>query len=370
MNKLFKIVSILAIIGQTSCLFAQESSWKNRLYTEGSIHYGFVLPHSSSIAYFVNEHVTGFQLNIGLMTNGVKQWQQFYNYPRMGFGFYHSGLGNDEVYGKVNALYFYFDRMFINNKRHINFGNRISFGLGYINKRFDLENNYYDVAIGSKLNVYINYSLEGTIRIVPKLQMKLGLGFSHMSNGRFFEPNKGLNLITSLVGIQYAFSDPLQYLLPKQQDNFTDKKNQVIVMGAWGQKQISRRFHDRYSVEALSGEYAHKISRTSWLGLSLNTYYDPSIKKELAMDSVKSSTSDLIRVSINLSYELSMGKVSYILQPGWYLKNSYTTPGIWSNRIGIRYKINEHLLAGITIKAHWLAIADFIEWGIGYKFDY
>ena len=367
MNKVSNILLLLIITSQTICLHGQQSSWTDRIYVEGNLHYGFVMPHTTSIAYFVNEHVTGFQCNIGLITDGRKQWQKYYNYPRMGIGFYHSGLGNDQVYGKVNALFFYFDRMFIKNKRHINFGNRISFGLAYINKQFDMVNDYYNVAIGSKLNVYLNYSLEGTVRLAPKIQMKLGLGFSHMSNGRFFEPNKGLNLVTSFVGVQYAINEPTQYFLPEYQDNEVTKKNQLMVMGAWGQKQISRRFSDRFSVGGLSAEYSHKVSRTSWLGLALNTYYDPSLKKELSLDSIKASKSDLIRVALNISYELKMGKVSYVIQPGIYLKNSYTTPGIFCNRIGIRYQINRHLLAGITIKAHWVAIADFIEWGIGYK---
>jgi len=103
------------------------------------------------------------------------------------------------------------------------------------------------------------------------------------------------------------------------------------------------------------------------VGLALNTYYDSSLKKELELDSTKASKGDLIRVSLNLSYELKMGKVSYIVQPGIYLKNAYTIPGSISNRIGVRYQINRHLLAAITIKAHWVAIADFIEWGVGYK---
>ena len=230
-----------------------------------------------------------------------------------------------------------------------------------------MNNDNFDLAIGSKLNVYINYSLEGSIRITPLMHMKLGLGFNHCSNGRFVEPNKGLNLVTSFLGISYSLEDPIKNILSESKENEEQKKDQFLLMGSWGQKQISRRFNNKYSVEGLSAEYAHGISRTSWLGLALNTYYDPSIKKELALDTITASGSDLIRVSLNISYELKMGRVSYVIQPGFYLKNSYKVPGVISNRIAFRYQLNRHWLAGITIKAHWVAIADYIEWGLGYK---
>ena len=75
----------------------------------------------------------------------------------------------------------------------------------------------------------------------------------------------------------------------------------------------------------------------------------------------------MIRISINLSYELKMGRISYVFQPGFYLKNAYVKTGMISNRIGLRYQINDRLLAAVTIKAHWISVADFIEWGIGYR---
>jgi len=368
MNRYFKIAFPVFFLYYNLHLYGQQTTWKNRLYFEGNVHYGFVMPHITSIAYFVNDHVTGYQLNIGLTTSGEKKWHQYYNYPRMGLGFYHSGLGNDQVFGKINALFFYFDRFYFKHNRLFNLGNRISFGLGYVSKKFDLEKNYFDDAIGSKLNVYINYSLEGTIRLTPLLHIKLGLGFSHTSNGRVREPNKGLNLMTSFAGIQYSINDPGKNISLVSNEAEEKGKNQFLLMGAWGQKQISQRDNNMYSVLAFSAEYARKISRRSLLGLALNTYYDPSLKKESELAGDTASNSDYLRLALNLSYELKMGRLSYIFQPGIYVKNPFAKSRIMSNRIGVRYQFGQHWLAGITIKAHWLAIADFIEWGVGYRF--
>ncbi|HEY4787674.1 MAG TPA: acyloxyacyl hydrolase, partial [Bacteroidales bacterium] len=299
-----------------------------------------------------------------------KKWNNYYNYPRLGIGFYHSGLGNNEIFGQVNAVFGYFDRYFFPLNSRFNLGNRISFGVSYITKKFDLDNNYFDVAIGSNLNVYINYCLEGLVRVSPQMQMKLGLGMTHVSNGRFREPNKGLNLVTSFVGIQYSLSNPSKFILAQPKETDEPGKNQLILMGITGEKQISRRYSYSFWPTALSTEFAHKISRTSWLGAALTVYNDPSLKKEIELDGDTARKGDDLRITLNASYELKMGRFSTLFQPGIYLKNGYTKPGMISNKIGLRYQLNRHWLTSVAIKAHWFAIADFIEFGVGYRWHY
>ncbi|MDP4208012.1 MAG: acyloxyacyl hydrolase [Bacteroidota bacterium] len=365
MRQYFIIGLVFFLIFFSSNLYSQ-TSLKDRLYIEANYHYGFVMPHLDPIAYFINEHVNGYQVNVGILSTGKKKWQQDYNYPLFGLGFYHSGLGNTRIFGQVNALFCYVDRYFFRYNSRFNLGNRLEFGLGYINRKFDLQNNYFDIAIGSHLNTYLNYSLEGLIRIQPQLTMKIGVGMSHVSNGRFSEPNKGLNFLTTFAGFEYSFKEPLHY------EGYSDiaddlPEHQFIVTLGGGEKQISRRLPDRYAALALSTEYSRKIFRNGYAGLSLNTYYDPSLIKEIELEGDTAKSSDCLRLSLNLSYEMKMGHISYLFQPGIYLKNAYSKIGNISNRIGIRYQIDRHWLAGVTIKAHWIAIADFIEWGVGYR---
>jgi hypothetical protein len=362
---------IIAFFASLSCLysFGQDVTLKDRLYFEADGHYGFVIPHMPAMAYFITDHVKGFQFNMGILTNGEKKWHSYYNYPRLGVGFYHSGLGNDEVYGKVSALFGYFDRYFFKLDKPFNIGSRLSFGLSYITKKYDLKNDYFDVVIGSNINVYINYSVEGLVRVSPLVQMKLGFGITHFSNGRFREPNKGINLATTFVGFQYSFKDPTKIISTHPDETDEPGKNQFIVMGAIGEKQISRKYDYSYWPTALSGEFAHKISYTSWIGLALTAYYDPSLKKEIELEGDTAKNGDNIRLALNFSYELKMGRFSYVFQPGFYLKNAYKEAGAVSNKVSLRYQVNPRWLAAITIKAHYPAIADFIEWGVGYRWN-
>lgn len=367
MYKKYLITSFSVFYFCICIISGQEGKWTDRLYAEANVHYGFIMPHHTFIYYCLEDHIRGFQFNIGLHTNGEKLWQQQYNYPGIGIGFYHSNLGNDDIFGKINALFFYVDRYYFKVNKRFNLGNRISFGMSHITKKYDLQTNHFDYAIGTKFNVYLNYSLEFLYQFTPKSQFKLGFGLSHTSNGHFRDPNKGLNIATSLFGYTYSFKNPVYPVVPKDIETEGQNKNQVIFSGIYGMKEISLRYNDMYYVTAFSTEYERKIFRNFWIGGALTFYYDPSVKKEIEIDYGPTSESDKIRYTFNLSYELRMGRLSYILQPGIYIRNKYPKAGRISNRIGIRYQVSNRIIASVAIKAHWFAIADFTEWSAGYK---
>ena len=345
-----------------------QSSWTDRLYVESDYHIGYNIPTVKPIEYFITEHITGYQINIGLLSDGQKKWQHDYNYPRMGFGFYHSGLGNPDIFGDVNALYFYVDRYFFKQSSRFNIGNRLEYGLGYVSRVNNLQTNPFNTAISSHINVYLNYSLDAIVRITPLLQIKIGMGFSHLSNGRFYEPNKGLNFITTFAGLQYSLNDQVKYTAQNDVKEEDLSKNKFIITLGGGEKQIYRKRSDRYMVTALSTEYSRKVFANGYIGLAVNAYYDSSLGKELEYKGETSTNADKLRISLNISYEIQMGRFSYIFQPGYYLKNSFRIKNDMTNRLGLRYALTNHWLTSVTVKAHWLSVADFVEWGIGYRF--
>lgn len=361
-------LSILFILTQQG--FTQNSFTKKQLYIEGYYHYGFVAPHHDYMAYFISEHVQGFQVNAGIFTLGNRYWNKSYNYPRLGVGYYHSGLGNRLIYGQLDAFYLYVDRSFLSLNNMFNLGNRVCFGLGHISKIFDLYTNNYNMAVGSKLNVFLQYNLEGTLRLSPLIQMKTGLSLIHSSNGSIKAPNKGFNLVTSFVGFQYSLSDQRKCFSKTQPVNPDSSRDQFNTIIAYGWKSISRLHSFEYPVYAISLEYSRRVSSTGWLGLAVTGYLDRSIKKEFENQIVPDSnfkSSDYYSIALNPSLEMKMGKLSFLFQPGIYLKYSFKDYGMITNRIGLRYYVGKNWLTGVSIKAHWPAKADFIEWNIGYR---
>lgn len=362
------IVIFISVCFFVNKVSGQNTHWSQRMYVEANYHYGYLMPHSDFISYFVKEHIQGLQLNVGFIATGDKSWHHSYNFPRIGLGFHSSNLSNRDVYGQMNALFAYADRYYFNWNSRFNFGNRIAFGAAYINKKFDLHDNRTNLAIGSKLNAYINYSIETLIRINPYLDYKLGGGITHVSNGNISQPNKGLNFFTAFTGLTYTFHQPEYILTPTQNDDEGNYKHQFSLITSFGRKQISRKYNESFTVVGLSGEYSHLIARNSWGGAALSIYHDPSIKREIELsDSSKVKFSDKIQLTFNLVYELKMGRISYVFQPGFYLKNAYTANGSVINKLALRYQLNKNLTAGVTIKAHWFAIADLFEWSFAYR---
>jgi hypothetical protein len=350
--------------------FSQVNKFKSQLHFEGNLHYGFVTPHHDYIAYFVNDHIRGFQLNVGINTDGSKQWHHSFNFPKVGMGYYNSGLGNREIYGNVNALFFYIDRAYLNVDNRFNFGNRICFGIGNVSKTFDLIDNPFNSAIGTHYNVFIQYSLEASYRISPRNIMKFGIGMSHTSNGSFYKPNAGINFITSYIGVQQSITDYRELINRARPENADSSKNQFYISGAFGRKAITRLEHKNFPVYAFTLEYSRKVSRSGWLGLALTGYLDESIQKGIALEypEVITSTSDNQLIVMNLSYEIKMGKLSFMFQPGAYIKTNYKYTGAVCNKLALRYAFHKRAVAGVAIKSHWVAIADFVEWSIGYQF--
>lgn len=370
MNHLKKLLVPFTLFAILSSAAAQDESVKNRLSLGFEPRYGFVIPHHDYMGYFVNEHADGFQLNVGLNNTGTKAWHKSYNYPQIGIGFLRSGLGNDEIYGNMNVLYFYVDRKYLSLSNRLNIGNRIAFGPAYMSKQFDLKSNRNNIAIGSPINVFVQYDLTGYYQLTPKTTIRLAVGFMHASNGSTHEPNKGFNLITSGIGIQHSLT-PHSSIIRSAPASLTDtSRANLSIAGIMGWKDISRFKEYLFPVYGITLEYSQRVSNTGWLGIVLSGYADQSIEEEFKLDGDTTFTSsDRFSAALNLSYEMRMGRLSFLFQPGFYLHHSFSPYGKVVNKLMLRYCMYNKLLVSMAIKSHWVAKADFIEFGIGYRLN-
>ncbi|MBN1988192.1 MAG: acyloxyacyl hydrolase [Bacteroidales bacterium] len=364
-NLLLSLLLLLAI--NTA---AQETPLKKRLSFSFEPRYGFVIPHHDYMGYFVNEHADGFQLNLGLNTNGTKVWHKSYNYPQIGLGFLRSGLGNDAVYGNMNVLYFYVDRRYLSLSNRLNIGNRIAFGPAYMSKQFDLQSNRNNIAVGSPINVFVQYDLTGYYQVTPRTTIRLAVGFMHASNGSIREPNKGFNLITSGIGLQHSLTAHKSIIRNTPATPLDTSRSALSVAGIMGWKDISRFKHYLFPVYGITAEYSRRISETGWLGVVLSGYADQSIEEEFrVIGDTTFSSSKQFSAALNLSYEMRMGRLSFLFQPGFYLHHSFSPYGKVVNKLMLRYCVYNKLLFSMAIKSHWVAKADFIEFGIGYRLN-
>lgn len=327
--------------------------------------WGFLAPHHDYMAYFLNRNITAFALTFEKQTEGSKRWHAYYNFPVVGWGIYRSTLGNDHVYGNLTALYGFISRFYFCNDARFNLGNRLGVGVSYISKHFDIVSNPFNAAIGSHLNCFVQADLLLRFRLSTRIDLTGTFGFVHASNGNFKGPNKGVNLVNTGLAVSYKFSDiPLTHK-GKRYPVGTDSSRNILSVGLlFGSKVISRFDSRNYPVGGLALEYLRKASPKSLWGVEFCLYYDSSMPRlldEYDVDGFKRP--DYFTVTLGVTAGLQFGRLAIFLQPGIYLKNRAMLMGRVSNKLALRYALRKSMVLSVAIKAHWIAQADFIEFG-------
>ena len=152
MDKFFLINKALFILLSLTPLnlFSQSDN----SYIELGVYHGFVLPHHPEFLYLIQQRETSYELNWSKKTDGEKLWQQLTNYPTWGISYFHSGLGNNEVFGKAHAGSFFLEKESnFAGKTQISY--KTAFGVAYVNQPFNVTENIYNIANGSNFNAFL-----------------------------------------------------------------------------------------------------------------------------------------------------------------------------------------------------------------------
>lgn len=335
-------------------------------FIDSRLHYGFILPHHKEIEYLVTDHVPGIEINIGQRDVSKKSWKKFYRYPYTGVGYFHANLQNP-VLGKLHAFYPYLS--FPLGKRIGNpiFSFYFAFGFSYLTEKYDLVENPFNIAIGSHMNIFLNLALDMQYPISKNLWLNGKIGMMHVSNGRIVSPNLGINLIGTTAGIKYYFNPPS---IPANKASPRDGFIPGIEYSFFVNGGTKTRFHfdkERYYISSLIINVEKRYSRIARAGAGIDLFYDGSIKADLlGVGEERVSFNDLLRFGAHGSYDIIMGRTTLSIQLGYYFYTEYVDLTKMYSRFGLRYSLFKNLEANISIKSHY-AKADFVEWGLGYR---
>ncbi|MBT3208260.1 MAG: hypothetical protein HN704_12495 [Bacteroidetes bacterium] len=333
---------------------------------EYKFNYGTIAPHRSSIRYLQRGHIPSFEIILSQQKNGEKLWEQLFRYPTVGLGYYFSYLNYPEVLGNAHALFTFINVPLLKFTRYsINYN--LAFGVSYITKPFDIDKNYYNVAIGSNANVYLNFAIDQKIRLSKKLELLLGIGLTHYSNGSIKKPNLGLNILSAQTGIKYFFSKEEKPKIITQKPKIQNPYNFQIVYSA-GYKRIYPPGENIFLTSSLTFDAERAIFIKYGLGLGFDIFYNSSLYEKLKKENVENlSKLYNFRGGIHLRYKINFGKLSYYMQIGYYLYTKWQADRNIYNKFGLNYYFSKHYIANLGVKTH-LGKADFIEWGFGYRF--
>jgi len=329
-------------------------------------HYGFIWAHHPEIQYVIQGHIPAFEINIAKPTYGDKIWQQRYHYPDMGICFLHVDLGNPAILGNADAISGYMNFPLV-SERKFNLNFRVGAGIAYLTKKFDRLDDHKNMVIGSHIDGTANLRLNTKIHLSDHLIMEAGLGMTHFSNGAFALPNLGLNIPTVNLGASYILGKKHEKIVTDTIISI-NKKMEYLVYVTGGVTEINPPGSNKYFAYTFSFVAGKRLTYMSRFNLGLDFFYNPANIKNLKQDTITLSNNlQNVQVGIKLGYELVISRLSIPIEMGTFLYTKYTGSGYLYHRLGLRYRITEHIIANVTLKTFW-AKADYIEWGGAYRF--
>ncbi len=330
----------------------------------GKIQEGFIIAHRSSIVHLQKEHVKGIEIDRLWQTDGSANWHHLYNFPLIGFGYQFFYLGNKEELGNGQCITGLIHFPILKNKRmRLNY--KLGLGIGYVDKPFNLTDNYKNLIIGSHFNAAITTGLQYRFRSNRYNQFYTGIDFTHFSNGASKVPNLGINITTANIGFMHCFGKDTQ--LKRDTNAITKNKNETTFLVAFGAKELYPPKNAVYGVVIFTGDRNYRVSQKSKLGAGTDFFIDNSTPAKLFGDSIFiSGFKSMARGGIHVSYGLEIGRCSGYIQTGYYVYTKVKSDGNIYSQLSIRYLFTKHLFACFNLKTHY-ARADYFQYGIGYK---
>ncbi len=314
-------------------------------------------------------------LDLALVQWGIKKekFKLIYGTPRIGLDLRLIKMNNTDTFGYCIALLPSIEMELI-HRLNWSLQTKISFGINGNTDGFDSLRNFDNRAISSSINFGFDIGLMAHATIHPGLEINLGTGLYHVSNGSFKMPNGGINILYVNAGLNYYPYLDIKKAYLKKNYKFTGKRFYYMGYGAFAYKQ-QRYFSDmtKFWVFSLVNQGMFKVNQVYSTGFGLDAFYD-------ATQPLKNNSTDrLASIPEYKKYYLAMGFTNrfdigkFFIPAGiyGYLYNyKYIKEPVYF-RFGLGYQISKHLFTGIfykgTIDNKLKLESDFMEWSLGLK---
>lgn len=333
------------------------------------INNGLILVHRSNIRHLVKGNPTIYELNFGKSTSGNKLWQLENNLPDIGISIQCIDFKNPLQLGYGLTASPYIEIPLNKNQKSIRPIIRLCWGLTYISKSFDADNNYDNVAIGSHFNSFVQFRVFWHLKLSNLLRIEPGISFTHASNGKVKNPNLGLNVASLNLGLNYSIQSKTNQFIPKIDSSTKVKsKNELIFFTAIGfnQKQIASPTLKTF---VYSFAYQCNLKNIHKYILGIDVFQDENylIDYENVFKN-KAQGIDKLRMSIKLGYSYNVGRLSFPLEVGYYFFQKTNPDESIVSRLGVRYYSKTGLIVHFGMRTHF-AVAYNFEYGLGYMFS-
>jgi hypothetical protein len=301
----------------------------------------------------------GAEISYEYLPTGKYTWERHWLFPRIGLSLLGTDLGKQE-FGQMFAVYPYLQWQLIKT-RPVEFGLRFGLGVSAFSKTNQITNGAYaSVFLATGLNLQFNINRRAAIT--------LEVGSNHTNNGEIFLPNYTMNIMHASLGYRYQLGK-YAYKEPNRIGYVEGLKyrfmiNNTLAAGV-NYSQTKATIIPKFNYH---GDILWKITNCYAVGPGLDFGY----------------ATDDIKLALTLSNSFTMGKISGIVDGGFYLYDSEAVKGGYPDfiyykfnhskadgkvflRAGIRYHFIKNFYAQASIRTHVYKF-DYIEFGLGYSF--
>lgn len=330
---------------------------------------GFLAAHRGVMAHMPTSTAWAGELSYVLRTKGFKAYQSAYKYPVFGATLFYGQVGSQSIIGNFIGAYGFAELPMI-SFRNYRMDFKLGLGLGYNGNPYNPVSNPLNVALATRLNGMMCLAVKSSYQ-VKKNWFNIGIDITHFSNAAWKVPNFGINMpfvsigyartiVSQAIADSYEGDQLIPMSLPYDQWLYSAT---AIVSG----KQMMPIGGRRYPVFALNVSAKRFFNHKAGLELDLDV-----ISKQAVMDYqpyILKSQLDIIQIGAYAAYLVPMDRFHFVFGMGAYLRDKYSPEDPMYHRIGARYYLKNGILLNLTLKTHF-ARADYLEYGIGYTFNY
>ncbi|NMM50092.1 acyloxyacyl hydrolase [Marinigracilibium pacificum] len=364
----FRILSVLTLVLGSHFLTVGQGKNSQYQYTYGAeFNRGFIMKHGPEVGILSqNARPTGFAFHLLKSTSGYRQWEKDYNLPTLKFSFNYFDL-NQQYMGSLLGLTSTIQFNLITTRKVV-----IDFapgaGISYTNKPFDAETNNKNVLLGTAFNTVMRADLTINYLVNENWKVYLSIGMFHASNGSISDPNKGINLVNSGLGLKYTpakdFSDQEPVKTQISHKDITDVKF-ALTVSSGVQQEGSFDTDEREEFYNASFLYYPIVQNRGKWAVGLDYFHNLAIKKHMSRmpEFMNSTPPDFRRVGLTAGYQVDMGRFASLFQLGYYVYNKAQRGQHIYQRYSARYHVTKNFGVHLGLRAHG-GKAENLEFGI------
>lgn len=361
MSKLCYVLALLYVLNPSKSAGSSDSL-RSVLSIGLHGHVGFVFLHSKSLKDLGRLYPVGIQGEVAWQFTKLKHWNYCKCYPKAGVAVTYWNNGQPDILGHGITAVGFMEPVFFNNS-NINFSIRMAMGSSYQSAPYDSivnpDNYAYSTHIGLALVLHFNL----TFKLSPHWKIRAFTGFNHISNAGIKEPNKGLNVPSVGLGVDYV---PKPMNLPDRSNlsrMAPERKNRWEFTYFMANNNAYANDPTPYPIYGFMVKYSRYVGGVSALTLGTDFTVDMSMKERIQNDQDR----DYKHGSILVGHEFWLSKLIFFQQIGIYYYDKYKQEAPFFHKWGISFNFTPRFLLGFALKAHY-HVAEYFDVRVGLSF--